>query len=224
MPFRESAESLKAKAHISAVKTPVLIGITVATLVIFSFCLQGLMEAFSSDTFSLVKHESAPSEPSSQAPDDACAEPGMPTVIVHVGGAVALPGVYELPGGSRVQAAIDAAGGFAEGAFGDGLNRARVLNDGEQVIVPLQPASDDVSGVIDGHTPTALEGSFSGKVNINSATLEELDSLTGIGPSTAQRILADREAQGPFRTIEDLKRVSGIGDKKFAALADSICV
>ncbi|MEG0026936.1 MAG: ComEA family DNA-binding protein [Raoultibacter sp.] len=226
MSFPESAESLKAKAHLSAVKAPVLIGVTVVTFIILFCCVQGLVGLFTSaDTFKLVKHDAASSEADAAPPEESVvATDTQRVIVVHVGGAVAVSGVYELPEGSRVQAAIDAAGGFAEGAVGDGLNRARILNDGEQIIVPVQPSLEANASSLAGGG-VGFEGEISAtKININSASLEELDSLDGIGVSTAQRIIADREAQGPFRTIEDLKRVSGIGEKKYAALADSICV
>ena len=72
--------------------------------------------------------------------------------------------------------------------------------------------------------PRATRSTWRGKVNINTASAAQLDTLPGVGASTAEKIVADREANGPFKTVEDLKRVSGIGDKKFAALADAICV
>ena len=89
----------------------------------------------------------------------------------------------------------------------------------EELQAPPQPQAD--SG---GSASSGSAGTGGGKVNINTASAEELDVLPGVGPSTAAKIVADREANGPFSTIEDLKRVSGIGDKKYAELADSICV
>lgn len=148
------------------------------------------------------------------------------TVFVHVTGAVASPGLYEVAEGSRVAQAVEAAGGFAEGAATSALNLARVVADGEQVVVPTQAEIDTAqSGASStGGASVGGTGVLGGKVNINTATAEQLDSLPGIGASTAAKIVADREANGPFSTTEDLKRVSGIGDKKFAALADEICV
>ncbi|MFR8010112.1 MAG: helix-hairpin-helix domain-containing protein, partial [Gordonibacter urolithinfaciens] len=150
---------------------------------------------------------------------------------VHVGGAVAAPGVYDLAEGARVLNAVEAAGGFAEGAARDALNLARTVSDGEQVVVPSEAdiaaqeaASAGVGGASAGAGASAPAGSASGKVNINTASATQLDTLPGVGASTAEKIVADREANGPFKTVEDLKRVSGIGDKKFAALADAICV
>lgn len=150
------------------------------------------------------------------------------TVFVHVTGAVASPGLYEVTEGSRVAQAVEAAGGFAEGAATGALNLARVVADGEQVVVPTQAeidaAQSSASSAGGASVGGAGTGVLGGKVNINTATVEQLDSLPGIGASTAAKIVADRESNGPFSTTEDLKRVSGIGDKKFAALADEICV
>lgn len=148
------------------------------------------------------------------------------TVFVHVTGAVASPGLYEVAEDSRVAQAVEAAGGFAEGAATSALNLARVVADGEQVVVPTQAEVDAAQSSASLAESASVGGTevLGGKVNINTATAEQLDSLPGIGASTAAKIVADREANGPFSTTEDLKRVSGIGDKKFAALADEICV
>ena len=101
------------------------------------------------------------------------------------------------------------------------MNLARVLTDGEQIIVP----STQTDGGSDAAPATAASpGTTAGKVNINTADAATLDTLPGIGASTAAKIVADREANGPFKTIEDLKRVSGIGDKKFSQLEGCITV
>ena len=145
-------------------------------------------------------------------------------VTVHVAGAVASPGVVSLAEGSRVEDAVDAAGGFAEGAASDAVNLARVLQDGEQVVIPTE---DEVEG------GTALQSSAGASsaasdtqtvVNINTAGLEELDTLPGVGEATAQAIIDERESAGPFESVEDIQRVSGIGEKKFEKLKDLICV
>lgn len=148
------------------------------------------------------------------------------TVLVHVAGAVANPGVYEVIEGSRVAQAVEAAGGFAEGAASDALNLARVVADGEQIVVPTQAELEAQGGGSLGSSAASsgATGILNGKVNINTATAEQLDSLPGIGASTAEKIIADREANGPFVTCEDLMRVSGIGEKKYAALSEEICV
>ena len=141
-------------------------------------------------------------------------------VVVHVDGAVGAPGVYALGGEPRVNDAIVAAGGLAEGADTSGINLAARLSDGEKVHVPLvgeapqagaEPASD-------------APGGSDGPVNLNTATVEELDELPGVGEATALAIVEDRERNGPFSSPEDLMRVSGIGEKKFEKLEGLVCV
>lgn len=162
-------------------------------------------------------------QPSDQASADTTSSPSAEQVVVHVVGAVIRPGVYSLASGSRVSDAIAAAGGPTGNAAEEGLNLARVLADGEQIVMltaeelaaGVQPAA---SG---GSAPGGATGA-QGKVDINRATAAELDALPGVGPSTAEKIVADREANGPFNKIEDLMRVSGIGEKKFDALKDLV--
>lgn len=145
-------------------------------------------------------------------------------IVVDVAGAVATPGVFELPDGSRVQDAIAAAGGLAADADPSSVNRAAPVADGQQVYIP-RAGETPAAAQGTGSAPTGgAEVAASGLVNINSATAEELDALPGVGPSTAQAIIEDREANGPFAAVEDLVRVSGIGEKKFEKLKASICV
>jgi competence protein ComEA len=160
------------------------------------------------------------------------------TIQVHVAGAVARPGVYELPAGARVNEAVSLAGLLPE-ADANALNLAAPLSDGQQVIVPRQgeavaagggglpPVPGTTGGIGAGSTAagTAAAGApAGGKVNINTAPLAELDTLPGIGPTLAQRIIDYRQEKGPFRSIEDLQNVSGIGTKKFADLKDLVTV
>lgn len=137
------------------------------------------------------------------------------TLVVHVDGMVGTPGVYELTEGARVSDAVTAAGGLAEGADTSSLNLAAPLADGEKVYVPAEGEE----------ATTSSEGvSSGGLVNLNNASVEQLDELLGVGEATARAIIEDREANGPFTTPEDLMRVSGIGEKKFAKLEGMICV
>jgi len=136
-------------------------------------------------------------------------------VVVHVAGAVARPGLYRLAEGSRVDDAIGLAGGAAPKAALDLVNLAAPVADGQQVIVPLRGS--------EGATPaagsTASEGGVPGaKVRLNSATLDELDELPGVGPVTAQQILDYREANGAFRSIDELDAVPGIGPARLEQL------
>lgn len=142
-------------------------------------------------------------------------------VVVHVAGAVLSPGVYRLPAGSRVDDAISAAGGGAGNAAVDGLNRARILADGEQVYVPT--AEEVAAGVSPpSASPGAAPTTSGGKIDINRATAAELEGLPGVGPATAQKIVEDRESNGPFAKPEDLMRVPGIGAKKFESMREYV--
>ena len=132
-----------------------------------------------------------------------------PTAFVHVVGQVANPGLYELPAGSRVVDAVAAAGGFTATADQAQLNLAQVLEDGQQIIVLAQGAVPAVSTGPAGAAAT---------VDINTADATGLETLDGIGPALAQRILDYRSAHGGFRTVNDLQNVPGIGPKKFAAI------
>ena len=148
------------------------------------------------------------------------------SVFVHIDGAVVAPGVYELTGAHpRVNDAVMAAGGLAGDADTTALNLAAALSDGEKVHVPRQGEAV-ASGQTSSGPASGSDGgaSSSGVININTATAEELDSLPGIGPSTAAAIVEDRERNGPFASPEDLMRVSGIGEGKFSKLKDQIRV
>ena len=147
------------------------------------------------------------------------------SIFVHIDGAVVAPGVYELTEAHpRVNDAVMAAGGLAEDADTSALNLAAVLSDGEKIHVPRQ--GEVVSGQASSGAASGSDAgaSSSGVININTATAEELDSLPGIGPSTAAAIVEDRERNGPFASPEDLMRVSGIGEGKFSKLKDQIRV
>ncbi|WP_061965277.1 ComEA family DNA-binding protein [Demequina aurantiaca] len=138
-------------------------------------------------------------------------------VVVDVAGHVALPGLRELPAGSRVADAIDAAGGPLADAAADGPNLARVLVDGEQIYVP---------GVDEGATHDAGAGTAAvhGKINVNRSDAAELEALPGVGPVLAQRIEDFREEHGPFASVEDLDAVSGIGPALLARLSEEATV
>jgi competence protein ComEA len=160
--------------------------------------------------------------------------PSPAPLVVHVNGAVAQPGVYTLPVGSRVQDAIDAAGGFALEADEQSLNLAAALEDGSQITVLRQlPAAEppipEPTVITRGQgaplaTPARSPTPKSQKININTATQEELESLPMIGPVLAQQIIDYRTANGPFKKIEDIVDVPGIGAKTFEAIRDLITV
>jgi competence protein ComEA len=145
-------------------------------------------------------------------------------VVVHVAGAVATPDLYRLPGGSRVADALAAAGGSLPGAALDGLNLARPLTDGEQVIVPTAGTGGTPAASVPGTAPSPSAARPDGKLDLNQATIQDLDALPGIGPVLAQRILGYREEHGPFRTVGKLRDVPGIGERTFQQLAPLVAV
>lgn len=149
------------------------------------------------------------------------------TVCVDVVGAVHHPGVYTLADGTRVQAAVEAAGGLTSAAAPVAINLAAKVADGEQIVVPTQ-AQVDSGAVPTGATGTGAPGKAGGaagaKINLNTADATALDALPGVGPSTAAKIVADRQQNGPFKSPDDLGRVPGIGPKKLDALKPLICV
>ena len=141
-----------------------------------------------------------------------------PALIIDVTGEVVSPGVYELPAGSRVIDAIKAAGGARAKAALSDLNLARIIKDGEQIYVdPIYKAGASSRTGSKAAVPR-------GPININRASASELDSLDGIGPVIAKRIIAYRTTNGAFLAVEDLLKVSGIGDAKLAQFKEKIRV
>lgn len=148
-------------------------------------------------------------------------------VYVDVDGAVARPGVYRLKEGARVSQAIDAAGGLTAEADVTGLNRASKITDGQKIYVPTvgeQQAATAAGEAGSGAAAASGAVASSGLVNINTASAAELQTLSGIGPSMAQSIIDERTQNGAFASVDDLMRVSGIGEKKLAKIKDCICV
>lgn len=141
-------------------------------------------------------------------------------VIVYITGAVPRPGVYALPKNARVQDAISAAGGFLAEAEKSQINLAALVEDGEKLDVPYIAGALPILGT-PGPTVVAITTEL---VNINTASAAELESLPGIGPSLAQRIIDYREQNGPFATIEDLDNVSGIGPGILERFRDQVTV
>ena len=137
-----------------------------------------------------------------------------PEIFIDVTGAVNTPGVYSMPANSRVIDAIKAAGNSAPGADLSTINLARVLSDGEQIYVDATIINS--AGV---RVSKTLHSAF---ININRATAGQLDSLDGIGPVIAKRIVEYRKVNGPFTSIEDLQKVSGIGVAKFAQIKSKL--
>lgn len=145
---------------------------------------------------------------------------------IHIAGAVVRPGVYELEDGSRVADAVEVAGGFVAEADKNALNLAEFLKDGERLDIPyvagFVPEEDQGFVVITEGTPSPLAGDE--LININTASIDELDKLPGIGQTTAAKIIEYRTANGPFATIEDIINVSGIGIATYEEIKDLITV
>ncbi|TQS18227.1 ComEA family DNA-binding protein [Microbispora hainanensis] len=147
--------------------------------------------------------------------------PGSPArVVVYVTGKVRHPGVFVLASGARVADAIEAAGGLRKGAKPGGINLARRLVDGEQIVAGSPAAADAGLASVPGSTMAPGPG----VVNLNTATAEQLDALPGIGGVIAQRIVDYRNAHGGFQSVDQLKEVPGIGDRKFAEMRDKVSV
>lgn len=151
---------------------------------------------------------------------------------VHVVGAVRRPGVYRLRLGQRVEDAIQRAGGAADAGDLQAINLAAKIADGQQVVVPRRAATGGSGGAAGsgGSDGAGAEGGAaagaapSGPINLNSATLEQLDTLDGVGPATAQKILEYRTQHGGFSSVEDLAQIPGIGPKKLEALKAQVTV
>lgn len=165
--------------------------------------------------------EPSPS-PGAPPPPEGGGRPAAGGVVVDVSGKVRNPGILRLAAGARVADALKAAGGVRPGADTDGLNRARLLVDGEQVVVgapaaaaPAAPGAGAAAGPTGGASPAA-------PVGLNTATAEQLDELPGVGPVLAQHIIDYRTEHGGFRSVDELREVNGIGDKRYADLQNLV--
>lgn len=170
----------------------------------------------------------------------------LPAVVyVHVCGAVNDPGVYEMKQGDRIFNAVDAASGFTDEAATDYVNLAQEITDGMKITIPTEAEAEAMeeasagpetgpieysgssgsTGTATGSSAeTAVSGTSDGRININTADVTALTSITGIGPTRAEAIIAYREQNGAFGSIEDIKNVSGIGDSTFNKMKDEITV
>jgi competence protein ComEA len=166
---------------------------------------------YSSDASVSATSTAAPAAAQAGQSDGATAS----TAFVQVVGQVRKPGLYELPAGDRIVDAVAAAGGFTPKADQASLNLAQVIADGQQIVVGVKGATPSAVG-------STSSAAGTGIVDINTADATALETLDGIGPALAQRILAYRTAHGGFRSVGDLQNVTGIGPKKFAAIKGSV--
>jgi competence protein ComEA len=164
-----------------------------------------------------------PSVALSPAPRPAASDTPAPAreLWVDVAGAVRRPGLYKVPAGSRVAAAVEQAGGLSRRGDATGVNLAAPLHDGQQVIVPPRGAAGVGVGA---GSPAGSAGAAggAGPISLSQASEAQLETLDGIGPALAGRIIAYREQHGGFRSLDELKEVSGIGDKRFEALRGAL--
>lgn len=190
------------------------------------YTLIGVMAGFALAGLLLFVSRAPSGEPISLQP-----APTKSPIAVHVIGAVPRPGLYEFAEGARVQDAIDAAGGLLTSANIDSINLAAFLEDGVQLTIPFKdgqaPPAEPVEDELELPGSTEESGGSEDNpdlININTASVEELDELPGIGPTIAQRIIDYRDANGPFQTIEDILNVSGVGPSTFEQIKDLITV
>ena len=225
MSFQEYSRSLASRLHMGETNKKVIAGIiTLLVVAAIALCLNlaGIEGDKSADAL-VVKSDTVDETSVNLGEEDA--EPRA-ILCVHMGGCVAIPGVVSLEEGSRVADALEAAGGFTADAAVDALNLARLVEDGEQIIVPSveQAQAAAATSVQSDGLQASAEQAGTGKININKASAAELQTLSGIGASKAQKIIDYRESKGSFKSVDDLTSVSGIGDKTLEAIRDQICV
>lgn len=219
MSFLSSAkaESIRSKLGFPRISAPAIFGLALVGMLVLFFAGQAFWNAFTVPEVTVVSSE--------QSEEGSSTEQTQPKALyVHVVGAVKSPGLYALHEGDRVEAAVAAAGGFTDEANQQSVNLARELIDGEQVLV-ASTAQTETSASVDGSsTQIGSDSGTTGKVNINTADAEALKTLDGVGDATAAKIIDYRTKNGPFKSIDGIKEVSGIGEKRFEAIKDAITI
>lgn len=192
-----------------------LTGVLLGTLIVVCLCSCG------KDTAQYVEEDSSFSQmQESEAEESESETTQVSDIYVYVCGQVKNPGVYVLPAGSRVCDLFELAGGFSEGAATDYWNQARALQDGEMIYVPTIEEAEDRQ--LEGESKNSGQTDDPNKVNINTASKEELMTLPGIGEAKALAILAYRQEHGSFSSIEEIKKVEGIKEAVFSKMKDFI--
>ena len=213
-------------------RRPVMVVVIIVTLTLFLSGCEKEKEASEIEEISLeetaesgeTEEEDLSRETQEEDTEESGEEPG--SIFVYVCGQVAAPGVYELPGGARVYQAIEMAGGTLEGASPESLNLAQQAEDGQKIYVPTEEEAQTGAALQDtmGGVQDMASDQEAGKVNLNTAGLEELMTLTGIGQTRAEAIITYREEEGGFRAPEDIMNVDGIKEGIYEKLKDEITV
>lgn len=225
MDFQDYARSAQRRLKVGELRPPLLVGLALICVIAVGVLFAGVAGIGAPTGFSVV--EAAAAE---EAADEQAVSVEAPaTIFVHVTGCVAQPGLCELPAEARIADAIQAAGGFTEEASEGSLNLAQALADGEQVRVPSRDEASAAAaspGAMGGDAGASAgsDASVVGKVNLNTADAAQLQTISGIGEAKARKIIAYREANGRFMSVDDLLNVSGIGEKTLASMRDQICV
>jgi competence protein ComEA len=191
------------------------------------YVLVGLMAGFVLAAVLLIVSRMSPGQPVTLEP-----APTQAPIVIQIMGEVVKPGVYSMPDGSRVQDAVDAAGGLLADADTGSLNLAARLEDGQQVVISISGSALTTTPtpthspftILTTLTPLATSTLHVTLININTATVQQLDTLPGIGPVTAQSIVTYRLQNGPFQQIEDIMNVPGIGPATFDRIRTLITV
>lgn len=217
--FSLKATSLLRKAGLAQVPRAAVAGLLIAGIALVLIGIWHFWPRANADFTAPAASSSSNTGDSKNVADETAS-----SMKIDVEGAVVRPGLYDLPADARVGDAVEAAGGLTEDAASGGINLAQKLADGEQVFVPSveEQLNAEAAGPVAAQ-PNAQQGAAD-KININTASADELQQLNGVGPALSQRIVEHRQSKGRFASVEDLKNVSGIGDAKFASLKDKICV
>lgn len=204
-----------------------IIGIVITIIVMFFIYKKAdKKEIINMDDEILVMANSTSSDNAKKERDDM-----EDIIVVHVSGAIKSPGVVKLKQGARIEDAIEKAGGLKDNADISNVNLAYVLEDGVKIIIPEKGDDGQTVDIVSSSVGDEIILNFNSneeekktKVNINKASQSDLESLSGVGPSLASKIIDYRNNNGNFLNIEDIKNVSGIGDNKFEAIKDYICI
>lgn len=230
MSFLESdrAQDLLARAGLGELSPRARIGAACAVALVLAVALWRFWPAAPAPEVAFDKAADAGAGEAEPIGSDDASGTVPAVAVVHVAGAILRPGVYSLPVGARVSDAVAAAGGALGSAAPDAVNLARIVADGERIYIPTQEeaegAPEEVGAAGSWSAEPAGAASADGTIDVNRATATELEELPGVGPATAQKIIDDREANGPFTKPEDLMRVPGIGAKKFEAMREQVSV